>query len=84
MVDSVSDKHRRQALELVSRLERVSVDSHLAHRASGVRVAILRCTDRLDTQDGELSAARAASLEVLIEQGYAILEDAARELRGSV
>jgi hypothetical protein len=83
LVDSASDKHGRQALELVSRLERISVDSHLAHRASGVRVALLRFIDRLDTRDGEISAARAASLEALIEQGYAILEKAAREMRGN-
>lgn len=84
MADPVSDKHSRQALELVSRLERISVDSHLAHRASGVRVAILRCIDHLDTPNDETSAVREASLTALIEQGYAILENAARDLRGSV
>lgn len=64
-------------------LERISVDSHLAHRASGVRVALLRSIDRLDARDGEINTARAAALEALVEQGYSILENAAKELRGN-
>lgn len=59
---------------LVSRLERISADSYWAHQASGVRGALLRCLDQVECQQSE-------RLEFLIEAGFKLLEQAARELR---
>jgi len=60
---------------LLSRLERVSVDSYWAHRASGVRGALLRALDKFEAGqpvDG-------SALKRLIEKGFEILERAAQE-----
>lgn len=82
MADPEWDKQIRQAQVLISRLERISVDSYWAHRASGMRAALLRCIDRLDAHDYEINTAEVAYLDELLEGGYFILEEAARELRG--
>ena len=62
---------------LVSRLERLSADSHWAHRASGLRGSLLRTLKRaeksLDPDSFEL-------LENLIPQGQDILTNAAKEI----
>lgn len=60
---------------LLARLERISADSVTAHRASGVRGAMLREVQRLE--NGEASASRSAKR--LIESGYALLAQAAEE-----
>jgi hypothetical protein len=60
---------------LLTRLERVSVDSYWAHRASGVRGSLLRALDRLES--GE--SVGAAGLDNILDQGFRILERAARE-----
>jgi hypothetical protein len=73
----------QQALELDSRMERISVDSYWAHRSSGLRVALMRAIDRLEARNWEMSDIDDAFLDALIEQGYWILENAAKELRGS-
>jgi hypothetical protein len=60
---------------LLSRLERVSADSYWAHRASGVRGALLRALENLEaggTVDG-------SALKRLMDRGFQILERAARE-----
>jgi hypothetical protein len=62
------------ALFLISRLERISADSYWAHQASGVRGALLRCLEQADCRQSE-------RLEFLIEAGFRLLEQAARELR---
>jgi hypothetical protein len=59
---------------LISRLERISADSYWAHQASGVRGALLRCLEQADCRQSE-------RLEFLIEAGFRLLEQAARELR---
>ncbi len=67
---------------LTSRLERLSVDSYWAHRASGLRGSLLRCLEQIEVEsaaDDPAGALRA--LEGLIEKGFAILERAAREIR---
>ncbi len=60
---------------LLARLERISADSVTAHRASGVRGAMLRALDRLEqglpVSDEEL--------RLLSERGYALLNRAAEE-----
>ena len=60
---------------LLARLERVSVDSYWAHRASGVRGALLRELEKLEAGqpvDG-------SALKRLTDKGFQILERAARE-----
>lgn len=69
-------------MELASRLERISVDSYWAHRASGLRVALVRLIERLDVSSMQLNQEDFDYMDSLIEQGYVILENAAKELRG--
>jgi hypothetical protein len=61
---------------MLSRLERISVDSRLAHRASGLRGSLLTLIDNIDKR-------RIVSLtekeQRLIDQGFYILERAASE-----
>ena len=60
---------------LLSRLERISADSVVAHHASGVRGAMLRVVERLESgrpvPDPEVRR--------LVESGYQLLEKAAAE-----
>jgi len=60
---------------LLARLERISADSVTAHRASGVRGAMLRALDQLEKQE------QVSDYEVkrLVESGYLLLERAAEE-----
>ena len=60
---------------LLARLERVSVDSYWAHRASGVRGALLRELEKLEAGQSVDESA----LKRLIDRGFQILERAARE-----
>jgi hypothetical protein len=62
---------------LLARLERVSVDSYWAHRASGVRGALLTTLEELEkgTPVGQ------ANVEPLISSAFHILTRAAREKR---
>lgn len=60
---------------LLARLERISADSVTAHRASGVRGAMLRMVARLEV--GEMVAD--AELQRLIDAGYGLLQRAAKE-----
>jgi len=71
----------KESLELIrlllARLERVSVDSYWAHRASGVRGALLRIVDEIESQrDPDHNM-----LESLCKTGFQILERAAGEER---
>ena len=62
---------------LLARLERVSVDSFWAHRASGVRGALLKTLEELEK--GTL--ARQPHTAELISSAFQILTRAAREKR---
>ena len=64
---------------LLARLERISADSHCAHLASGIRGALLRAQEKIEA-GRPLDERR---LRKLIEQGFDILEDAAREKIGA-
>jgi hypothetical protein len=75
---------------LVFRLERLSVDSFWAHRASGIRGSLLRCKDELEQMDNlndRSDAAKARRQKVekqlygLMTTGYQILENGAKEIR---
>ena len=57
---------------LLERLEHISADSVLAHKASGVRGALIRCL-------GNENSIKPDSLQPLLEQGFSILEAAAKE-----
>jgi hypothetical protein len=61
---------------LTSRLERLSVDSHWARRASGLRGNIVKVLEEADSGQ-EVSAAR---LDLLTEAAFDILRRAAQEI----
>lgn len=65
----------RTLLFLLSRLERISADSVLAHRASGIRGAMLRMVETLEK--GKTGSN--TEVQKLIENGYSVLEKAAEE-----
>lgn len=60
---------------LLSRLERISADSYWAHRASGVRGALLRAVE--DLEAGKIIDQGLVNL--LARQGLKILDLSARE-----
>ena len=62
---------------LLARLERVSVDSYWAHRASGIRGALLKTLEELEKG----TFAGQASTRELISYAFKILTGAAREKR---
>lgn len=70
------DQHLLQLANHVAyRLERLSVDSFWAHRASGVRRSIVRLLEvQAPSQDDDTRLAQ------LVEQGFRIIEHAAREI----
>ncbi len=75
-MDAMHSRENIQMLQMVlARLERVSVDSYWAHRASGVRGSLLRALEVLEAGQ-PVSAAR---LQSVLEQAFSILERAARD-----
>jgi len=58
---------------LLIRLERISADSYLAHRASGIRGALMREIEAINSG----RAINASKLEQLINIGFRIVEAAA-------
>jgi len=60
---------------LLARLERISADSHVAHRASGIRGSLLRTVEMLE--NGRTISR--SDLRRVIKAGFSILERAARE-----
>jgi hypothetical protein len=71
----MADEPLRTLRFLLARLERISVDSVTAHRASGVRGAMLKELERLE----KTGAGSGERVKCLIEWGYALLEQAAEE-----
>jgi hypothetical protein len=68
-----------QAQQLAARLERISADSYWAHQASGVRGALLRCLEWIESGRGARWK-RLKELKNLVHKGYVTLENAAREI----
>lgn len=68
---------------LASRLERLSVDSYWAHRASGLRGSLLRWYERFEKpgQEAIPSSEDLAHLALLVERGFDVLQKAAREIK---
>jgi hypothetical protein len=60
---------------LLARLERISVDSYWAHRASGIRGSLLRALEKLEAG----RPFQRSRLNALLAQGFDILEKAAIE-----
>jgi len=60
-------------LLLLTRLERISVDSYWAHRASGVRGALLRALEMME------NGSQDSKPDILITKGFEILNEAAKE-----
>ncbi len=60
---------------LLPRLERISVDSYWAHRASGVRGALTKLLEQMETG----VAVDPLSLKTNISIGFEILKEAAEE-----
>lgn len=76
-------KHQiEQATLLVARLERLSADSYWAHRASGLRGAMLRSIERLESVEAD-EKEETERLDRLFQMGFEILARAAREIRAS-
>jgi hypothetical protein len=70
-----------EARRLLSRLERMSVDSSWARRASGTRGGLIKLIEEMETGCATGPAFQ-ARLDVTVERAYTLLVRAARELRG--
>ena len=68
---------------LLARLERLSADSHYAHRASGLRGSLLHYLEQVEEyrQTGAPVSIPSSQVEDLLSFGFKILEKAAREIR---
>ena len=69
------DESLRTLQFLLSRLERISADSSVAYRASGVRGAMLRVMEKIE--DGRPVSSQ--DVKRLVESAYLLLQKAARE-----
>jgi hypothetical protein len=61
---------------LVDRLERLSADSTYAHQASGLRGTLLRYVEHIEAGD----TVNSDELDPLVEYGFKILNEAAKEI----
>jgi hypothetical protein len=66
---------------LSERLEHLSADSSYAHRASGLRGSLLRIIERIEAAE-PITPVQQIQLEQLLQDGFEILELAAREIGG--
>jgi hypothetical protein len=64
-----------QAKILIQRLERLSADSYWAHHASGLRASLEKHITQVDNGKEDDH-----QIEMLIQEGFKILENAAREI----
>ena len=71
----MTDESLRTLQFLLSRLERISADSAVAYRASGVRGAMLRLVEKIE--DGRPVSSQ--DVKRLVESAYLLLQKAARE-----
>lgn len=89
-MESNAEHQLEQARQLTARLERLSADSIWARRASGYRASLLKAITRLEELQMQASTPAGgaeAELEnelrhllLLTQQGYRILDLAARDL----
>ncbi len=78
----MNDREFELIARLVDRLEHLSADSLYAHQASGLRGSLLRWLERLKSNE-PISSEQLQQLDLLVEDGYDILEMAAKEMGGS-
>lgn len=71
----MNDEPLHTLLFLLSRLERISADSAVAYRASGVRGSMLRMVEKIE----EGRPVSGVDVKRLIESAYLLLQKAARE-----
>lgn len=74
-IENLKEKDNQSIHMLLARLERISADSYWAHRASGIRGALLRVVEnsrQIESQE----------LKDLLMAGFEILEKAGREMHG--
>ena len=71
----MNDEPLRTLNFLLSRLERISADSAVAYRASGVRGSMLRVVEKIEAG----RPVSVADVKRLIESAYLLLQKAARE-----
>lgn len=64
---------------LLARLERVAVDSHWAHQASGIRGGLIHLLELIETG----RPVNDQQIHNLIDWGFEILEHAAHEKKGT-
>jgi hypothetical protein len=69
------ESNERLMRMLLPRLERISVDSYWAHRASGVRGALTKLLEQMETG----AAVDPISVKTNISIGFEILKEAAGE-----
>lgn len=67
-----------QAHQVASRLERLSPDSTWQRRASGTRGALLKLLEQVEA--GDLEEQSAKRLNMLVADGYKLMENAAQAL----
>ncbi len=79
MAGVVKNKDAELVRRLVDRLEHLSADSSFAHRASGLRGSLLRYIERLEAGE-TMSRSAHLQLEQLVEDGFEILKNAAKEV----
>lgn len=82
-----SKKLMKTAVLLAERLERLSADSIWAHRSSGMRGSLLKFIEKIehktaetDTPYASMNEAELREIKSLLERGFFILENAAREI----
>ena len=71
----MTDESLRTLRFLLSRLERISADSAVAYRASGVRGAMLRLVEKIE----EGQPVSSHDVKRLTDSAYLLLQKAARE-----
>jgi hypothetical protein len=78
----VDDQSYELIKRLTDRLEHLSADSTYAHRASGLRGSLLRYMERIEA-GGQMNNDDQTQLNQLVENGFEILELAAKEIGAS-
>ena len=76
MTKNLPEAHIELLRLLATRLERLSVDSIWARRASGLRGSLIKALESIETEEPITMEA----LEALIERSFEILRNAAREI----
>jgi hypothetical protein len=82
LVIALDDQEYQLIKRLTDRLERLSADSSFAHRASGLRGSLLHYIERIETGDQMVSDEK-VQLDELVEYGFEILMQAAKEIGAS-